>query len=473
MPLDIVARVGGQHLQGHISERRSTYDGRVQIRKGLLFFTARAELFQQHVVEAGRSNEGQRRRVDASRFHASSAGEPSPGHVALCDPYLAAGTVKNPYACRYKGRPADCYDVSVLQVVHGSRGPQRSSELWTTPVTITVRSPKTRNAAVANVEVRGDPVRSPIPGTPGRSGVLMFEPVISGDGRLLILNSGDTLLYSVIRQGGTPCDARGWERLAHVSKMHRDPAMARYGIARYPIRDTENRKVKNGRPLRGAYPWIDREGKNLFFTQVAEVGLYYRNAKGKMRTRFEVLNRLPKREVELARATRFGMSFFGLWSQGKIVVPDTRLNNVDFKTSQRGYRPEVALYRDDPEGVELGPAGIVDINSAENQWNYRAAFSPRSPRDVVWWLSASTGMTGEVVFDDALDVGGLIYSPMNASVNNKKRAWRDGFDYKRLTGYSQTPRIQNAAASELRWKVPSYGKLVDARPRKLSKLPNP
>ncbi len=104
----------------------------------------------------------------------------------------------------------------------------------------------------------------------------------------------------------------------------------------------------------------------------------------------------------------------------------------------------------------------MDLNSPESQWHYRTAFLPRAPRDVVWWLSASHGITSEVVFDDALDAGTLVYSPMNAAVDNKRRAYRDGFDARR-GGYVKSPRIQNAAASQRRWELPRFGRLAGAR----------
>ncbi len=464
IPPDVVPTIDGRQVHGHVSERRSSHDGRVRIRKKQIY-TSKVELYARHVPDEPRDSDGKGTRIDSSDFHASSADDPTPGHITICDPYLASGATRNPHVCWHNGQPADCYDVSVVQLVHFTRATPsgRGSEVWTTPVTITVRKPKTRHAAVAKVELRGQPVRSPIERTPRKSGNMMFEPVTSGDGRLLILNSGDTLLYSVMGRHETPCDARNWKRLDHLSRMHRDPLMERYGIARYPIRDSENRKVKAGRRIRGAYPWIDREVKNLFFTQVGGTGLFYRDADDKIRSRFEVVNRPRNRDIVLPRAIRFGMAFLGLWSQGKIVIPDTRVNNIDFHTGTAGFRPRLKLYGDEADAVPVQRSSIVDINSSENQWNYRPAFRPRSPRDVVWWLSASNRMTDEVVFDHVLEVGSLIFSPMNAAVNNKKRAWRDGFDYSRFSGYVNTPRIQNAAASQLLWKIPPYGKLIGAR----------
>ena len=466
----VVATRGGRTVAGHVSARRSTHDGRVRVigsspTAKRWFYTARAEVFRRHLAEEARTSDGNRLAVDPALFHRSTLEGVFPGHIEICDPYLATGIRPNPYACG-SGQKADCYDVSVILAVNAPATKDRRAaiELWSTPVTVTVRNPKTPNANVSKVEIRGEPVRAPFARPPKRSGENLLEPVTSGDGRLLIANSGDTLLYSVMDQSATPCDARGWKRLAHLSRAHADPKASRYGLARYAIRDTENRQVKTGKPIRGAYPWIDRDGDNLFFTQVGRDGLFYLDRDGKRRSRFEIDKRPRRREVELGGATRFGMSWVGLWSEGKVVVPDTRLNNVDFHTGARGYRPRVRLY-DDGGGqalVELERSPIVDLNSPESQWHYRTAFLPRAPRDVAWWLSASHGITSEVVFDDALDAGTLIYSPMNASVDNKRRSYRDGFDPRR-GGYVKNPRIQNAAASERRWELPRFGRLSGAR----------
>jgi hypothetical protein len=471
LPLDVLAVTGGRPAHGQVSSGRSTYDGRVRITgnrggAGPRIYVARPENFRKDLFSERRDTDGPRLRINAAGLHASTAVDPIPDHLTFCDPYLATGTRKNPTSCIHNGRPADCYDIDVLQIVHlalpGSPGAR--SELWSTPVRITVERPKTSRADVAKVALRGPPVLSPITRAPSKSGEILSEPVVSGDGRLLFLNSGDTLLYSVMGEGDTPCVARNWKRLDHVSKMHRDPKMKRYGIARYPIRDSENRRIKAGRPLRGAYPWIDREGRNLFFTQVGGTGLFYRDGENKLQARFKVLNRPRRRDVELEGATRLAMSYFGLWSQGKIIIPDTRVNNTDYHLGRSDYQPRVRLYRDgEAAGVVLGHGTMSKINSAENQWNYRSPLLPRSPRDVVWWLSTNNEMTGEVVFDDALDLGSLIYSPMNAAVENKRLAWRDGFDNRRGTGYVKAPRIQNAAASELRWKLPAFGRLIGAR----------
>jgi hypothetical protein len=466
---DVVPEVAGRPVHAHLSEQRSTQDGRVRIdgngERPRVFYASRPEALRLPVAEDWRSIDGGRIRLSPALFHGATAADAKPSHTALCDPYLAAGGRRNPYVCSHNGQPAHCYDVSVIELVQvpAGGGSGEHSEIWSTPVRVTVRRPKTRRAQVARVELLGDPVVSPISGAPRRASDVLLEPVLSGDGRLIFFNGGDTLLYSVMGQGDTPCDARNWRRVDHISRMNSDPLMRSYGVARYPLRDSENRPIKPGRPVRGAYPWIDRQARNLFFMQVRGEGFFYRTRDGKIETRFPILDKPPKNEIQLASATRFAMSWLGLWSQGKIVVPDTRVNNVDHHLGNKRYEPHVRLYRDDPEGVQLARAPVTAINSPETEWNYLSTLRARSPHDVVWWLSGSNGMTDEVVFDDALDAGTLIFSPMNAAVSNSAREWRDGFDYRKLTGYTKVPRIQNAAASTLRWKIPAFGKLVDGR----------
>lgn len=470
LSVNVVPTVKGIQVNGHVSDSRSSQDGRVRLDGSgggpRIFFTSRPEIFSQGIHEERLSSDGREMEINSSLFHASAIKGARTGHVSICDPYLAGDLNNNPYACTYKGRPADCYDLGVLAVVHipdsSTPGGVRS-ELWSTQVTTTVRQPKTSRAQVVRVQFRGKPARSPIKTSPSKAGQILLEPVISGDGKLLFLNAQGDLVYSVIAAGEVPCDARNWRRLDPISKMHQDPKMERYGVATHPIRDSENKRVKPGRAVHGAYPWIDRAGNNLFFTQVGGLGLFYRNALGKLRTRFPIVNPPKQRDIIFENPTRFAMSYLGLWSQGKIIIPDTRINNSDYHLGAKSYQPIVELYSDQPEGVRLDRATLVGINSPESQWNYISSLLPRSPRDVVWWLSGSNGMTDEVIFDDALDSGTLIFSPMNAAVDNKKRNWRDGFDYKKMKGYVKTPRLQNAAASTLQWNLPKFGRVLGGR----------
>ncbi len=470
LPADILAEVDEVPVRGHISDRRTTHDGRLQITKGRLgteLSIVRPEVFRRHVLDEPRTTDGPTFVLAGASLHRSEFEDVVVDHAALCDPYLDAESRPNPYACTSKGRDADCYDVSVLQLIQRPEdsGSRLRTELWSTPVTVTVRNPKTTRAEIVAVELRGQPERSPIRRSPRKAGEFLFEPITTSDGRLLIANSGDTLVYSVMQPSDAACDARNWTELRHLSEAPNDPRMQRYELARYPMRDTLNRRIKPGQPIRGAYPWIDRAGKNLFFMHVATPGLFYRDRDGREQTRFDVLNPLPSEQIdfEAGNASRFGMATLGLWTQGKIVIPDRRINAIDFHTGARRYYPEIRLYGSEPENTTLERSAITHINSVESEWNYLAPFLGRAPRDVAWLITGSNGMTDEVVFDDALTVGTLIWAPMNAPVNPATQAWYDGFDARRRRGYVQRPRIQNAAAAETLWKLPDYGSLVGAR----------
>lgn len=467
---DVLATVDGRRAHGHVSDRRTTHDGRVQITKdrfGIRISTVRPEVFRRHLVEERRSTDGPARYLEETDLHASTVEGAVLSHAAICDPYRDDSSRANPYPCRADGTDADCYDVSVLQLVQlpGAQGRRLRTELWSTPITVTVRASKTVRAAVADVEMRGAPVRSPIRRAPARAGRSLLEPITTGDGRLLVANSGDTIVYAVMPPDATACDARNWKKLRHLSSAPDDPAMERYDIARYPVRDSVNRPIPSGRPIRGAYPWIDREGKNVFFMHVATPGLFYRDDRGRMRSRFDVVDRPRNRDIDLAAesASRFGMAFFGAWTQGKIVVPDNRLNAIDFTTGTPRFRPRVRLYDTDPVEATLELSSITHVNSAESQWDHLLAYLGRSPADVAWFVTANNGMTDEVVFDDALRLGTLIWAPMNAPVDPQGRGWYDGFDARGRKGYVRPPRIQNAAAAQSVWTLPDYGELTGGR----------
>ena len=42
----------------------------------------------------------------------------------------------------------------------------------------------------------------------------------------------------------------------------------RFGIAAYPFRDVEGNEIPDGDDIMATYPWMNREGNNLFFTTV-------------------------------------------------------------------------------------------------------------------------------------------------------------------------------------------------------------
>ncbi|WP_224247845.1 LamG domain-containing protein [Hyalangium gracile] len=104
-----------------------------------------------------------------------------------------------------------------------------------------------------------------------------IEPTMTSDGRLLIYQGGpdnngviDHLMYSY---NPTPCASTGWSTPRPVSAMFSDPNTA---LKRYPLA-WQRMKAATGEEfgdtaatglIRGAYPWVDHEGRNLLYAAV-------------------------------------------------------------------------------------------------------------------------------------------------------------------------------------------------------------
>ena len=105
-----------------------------------------------------------------------------------------------------------------------------------------------------------------------------IEPSVTIDGRLIICqghenNSGsiDRLVYSWNQESSTE---RGWSNPRNLSRMffdHRNsdvsgmPFYIRYPLAENQLLDANGIPLQNGQELRGAYPWISRDGSELFY----------------------------------------------------------------------------------------------------------------------------------------------------------------------------------------------------------------
>lgn len=303
---------------------------------------------------------------------------------------------------------------------------------------------------------------------------------------------------------------------------------ARYGFAQYPFKDSEGNPIPDGRNSYLSYPWIDRGGKNIFFTHSGTmlhykygteplpanppVGLRYPAACPDVYPGCNLAEALdPDDPDNFAQKPNLyewkgdrGIGVMGLWTHGKAVFLDNNLNHIDY-----GLEAGVAKHR----AIELyepatGPAGTEDshvhigsgrenasnlplwsggnshfLQSLENLWHGLPRVTPRTPRDVVWRMSSGVA-TDELVFDDYLDKGMLIFSDMRASyeridetakiVTNARGTWiyRDGFqsadwlDHGAMAGlgFLDTPRVANQATSPL-LSLPSHGALMGAMSR--------
>ncbi|MEM8930757.1 MAG: LamG-like jellyroll fold domain-containing protein, partial [Acidobacteriota bacterium] len=116
----------------------------------------------------------------------------------------------------------------------------------------------------------------------------------------------------------------------------------------------------------------------------------------------------------------------------------------------------VGTGRDDGT-IPPNPYGWIDttvqFGSTEHRLNVSPQMVPRTPRDVVWQISAGS-RTAEIAFDDLISQRTLIYSPMNAvkAMNGTTAPYYDGVSHPEM-------RLQNAATS-LVWQTPSHGQVT-------------
>jgi hypothetical protein len=428
------------------------------------------------------------------------------GHHAICDPtepFAVPGEKTNPYPCG-PGTLHDCYDLVIIS----STTPGLGSTLWGTPARVEVAEPKTAQARIVDVTL-GEPVQGAyLPFT-----TEWTEPAVTVDGRLMTgrwgrflrewtnPNTGETLLrnydlaYSVLPDDAPPCDITGWTDFHPLSHAPYDPQMiGKYGLAAYPFRDTEGKPIADGEDMGGTYPWVDREGANLFMAGVH----------GRISEQSE--QQYPRRCVhegceELIENIDFDRGYMvaGLWTHGKLVHLDGLINSIDWAV---GVTPEahwwVDLYKDqsgEPVPVRFGsgrfieqfrpigpyPAGYTHnaniLDSLQNLPNWRPAARPVTPRDVVWIMSTGVA-TDEIAFDDLLDPNALIVSNMQASItqlytpggaslavphhqNGQVRTLKGSgivATYELEPELFEDIHLQNGATS-LRWQVPAYGRV--------------
>ncbi|MCA2980261.1 MAG: hypothetical protein INH37_18480, partial [Myxococcaceae bacterium] len=252
------------------------------------------------------------------------------------------------------------------------------------------------------------------------------------------------------------------------------------------------------------YPWMDRGGKNVFFTTVA-ASLYYLDAQGQPRSKYEAAclpgvtcNTQPTlQDIQVMQGTwpYQHMGVAGLWTHGKMVSVDSVLSHLDFPlfsgaSQQRmlklftpGTGPATVADQSGWVQAGSGRASVLRplsssngemIESLESLFAFNPNFATRSPRDVVWLMSNGKA-TDEVEFDDYLDLDTLIFADMRASLtqddpgyfgNNQRMHYRDGFRYDfaqgwnhRGEGFVGEKRLQNAATT-LRLKTPAFGRLT-------------
>lgn len=420
------------------------------------------------------------------------------------------------HACLWETAPPttvggeDVYTVKVFGSTNwvATVAPLRRTQFFVTPVKIYVQNPKTTSAVIRSIVRDGPTVGGPE--YPFYANA--FEPMIVGDGRLLVTRIGSNampwtdpvtgvvhaaqgcdIVYSYYTSG-VAADPTQWTNLLPISHAPYDTRInTKFGFAMVPFRDPEGTLIPDGEDIAGSYPWMDREAKNLFMETVFDQ-LHYAGTNG-------VWNQSRYPQTGAPEITPVykpedggkhqGVSFCGLWSHGKIVMVDNLVNDMDYAIGAGDNAdpllagPEqrmVQLYQasSGPLGTETGwlrlgygrstlrmPLGENDnsniLDSLENVFNYRRHAKPISLRDVAWPLSVGKN-TDELSFDDYLDPDAFIIANM-AGLLTFNNNGTGGNIFTHHSGWNSSTKVfsnpvklQNAAtAPASRWALPKHG----------------
>ena len=406
----------------------------------------------------------------------------------------------------------DVYNIKVMVTANQGTSPNNRTQFFVTPIKITVSNPKTTSASIRLIEKTGPSVAGPL--FTGWNGSA-FEPVVCGDGHLLIVRVGSgnlvwtnpntgvvqpaqscDIVYSYYPSGNA-ADPTQWTNLIPISFAPSDTRInTLFGFAMAPFRDPEGTLITPGKDIGGSYPWIDRDAKNLFFETVFDK-LHYLGTDGTYNHARYPQTGAPEDTPDYTQGEdggkHQGISFTGLWSHGKVVMIDNLLNAVDYAVGQGDTNaagstatgPQqrmVSLYQPNsgPLGTETGnlrmgygratkrmPAGENDngdiIDSIENVFNYRQFALPIGLRDVTWPMTDSA-QADELAFDDYLDPDGFIIANMEGLLTLPA----GGGNFKHWSGWNtstnafdQPVKLQNAATSTTdRWIVPKNGLVI-------------
>ncbi len=426
-------------------------------------------------------------------------------HVCLYDPG-ANPTVVN---------GEDVYNLLVFVTSNSGTSPANKTQFFITPIQVTVSNPKTVNATIRLIAKTG-----PTTGTPQFSfNGSAFEPVICGDGHLLIVRVGSNnftwtdpvtgtahpsqgvdIVYSYYTTGN-PGDVTQWTTLIPITHAPYDTRInTKFGFAMAPFRDAEGTLLPDGKDIGGSYPWIDRDAKNLFFETMFDQLHYYLAADGTYNHSRYPQTKVPEDPADYLQGEdggkHQGVSFVGLWSHGKIVTIDNLNNDVDYAIGQGDSAAStdpnpvtgpqermVNLFQANsgPLGNETGwlrmgygratrkmPAGENDngniIDSIQNVFNFRNFALPISLRDVTWLISDSK-QADELSFDDYVDPDGFIVCEMSNLITFPSAPGTGMNNFKSWSGWNGTThvfdqpvKLQNAAtATTDRWITPKNG----------------
>lgn len=142
------------------------------------------------------------------------------------------------------------------------------------PIDVRVSQPFTAQADISSFTTGNLEPLTTISGASIRG----IEPTMTSDGRLFIYQGGPqnngTIDYLMYSYNPTPCAASGWSDPRPLSMMFTDPnpGLKRYPLAWQPLKAATGEDFGNTATastlIRGAYAWVDHEGRNVLYTAV-------------------------------------------------------------------------------------------------------------------------------------------------------------------------------------------------------------
>jgi cytochrome c peroxidase len=213
-----------------------------------------------------------------------------------------------------------------------------------------------------------------------------IEPTVTIDGRLVVCqghpnNDGkiDNLVYSYTT---TPGSTTNWTAPKSMANMYFDdrntnieglPFAERYPIAQQPILDATGNDFNRGELIKGAYPWISRDGTELFY-QASNQGV---------------------------SARRTGTSVFGRWTGWTIRHIDGPISRDRHRTSK--------LFLSSPGAFTTMWTPYKDIADLAIPYSLQGPVYPI--------FGSNTSDYSEIGFDDYLDGNYIMYLGMNEQLN--------------------------------------------------------
>lgn len=332
---------------------------------------------------------------------------------------------ENPYRSDYQGQPGtggayETYDVQLFAAtsltMRETAAPDnpraillpsgfRAPALGFRFAKVVLDKPRTKDAAVLKAfATSGFTQLTTVGGNP----LMGIEPSVTADGRLVVYqgnpkNDG-TLGEIMASWNPTPGAATGWSEPKSLPHLFADRAAViagvslgdRYPIARKAFRDLDGSLLDAENPFHGAAPFLDPDGKNVFFTTM------YSAVYG---------------------ARRSGLAAIGEWTGYSLRLIDGPVN-----PDRRGSSlpdPLVTL------GTSFSsPAFVVSPGAFTTVWApFRDVPSqplPYLPRKTVYpALVAGSGSYTELEFDDFLDGNYVLYLHMNEGLKHQAAAAGD------------------------------------------------